>query len=155
MKKILICILTAALSAPMSADDWSYFILENTDGTIVQLTAIGTELTFEGTNIVATNAATGQTATIALADLSLMYFSDHNITTSIAGTETKASIGVHAGRITVSAPAGSHVTVYTTAGAVVADTTVGTDGATAISHTLPRGIYLVKINETATKISVR
>jgi hypothetical protein len=155
MKKSLITILATALSATAVADDLSFLTLERSDGTAVSLTAIGTELTFDGTNLVATNAATGQSATIALNDISVMYFAAKAVTTGISDTESTPHVAVRGGRIMVAAPAGAHVTVVTTAGAVIAEATVGGSSATPVSPALPRGIYIVKVNESATKVSVK
>ena len=84
-----------------------------------------------------------------------MYFSTKAITTSISGTESTAHVGVRAGRVIVSAPAGSHVTVVSTSGAVIAEATVTGNAETAVSPALPRGIYIVRVNESATKVSVK
>ncbi|MBQ7442724.1 MAG: hypothetical protein IJS59_02500 [Bacteroidaceae bacterium] len=159
MKKTLLTLATALCAASASADDYSYFVLQQTDGTCTPLTAVGTEITFSGGNLIATNTATGQSATIALTALKCMYFSTESITTGIDDTDdsrtTQAAVTTNAGRIYVAAEAGTRVTVVNVAGAVVAETTLATSAATAVTPVMQRGVYVVIVNNTATKIALK
>lgn len=159
MKKTLLTIAVALCAATASADDLSYFVLQQADGTCTPFTAVGTQLSFSGGNLVATNTATGQSVTIPLSALSTMYFSALEITTGVDDLDgtaaTEPVISVRAGRIFVAGEAGARVSVVNLAGAVVAETTLTSSASTAVTPALQRGVYVVKVNNTAKKIAVK
>lgn len=71
------------------AADYTYLTLVEQDGTKTSLTAVGLTITFNNGNLVATNADTSETKTIALSDLVSMNFSNSNETTGINSIEAE------------------------------------------------------------------
>lgn len=78
--------IAVALAGTMAAQaaDYKYLNIEKTDGTTHSLTAVGLNITYSDGNL---NAANGlETATIALSDISRMYFSVERNGTAIKST---------------------------------------------------------------------
>jgi hypothetical protein len=81
-KVILSMMATGVLTA--QADSFSFLTIEKTDGTAQSLTAVGLTINYSNGNLVATNGT--QSATIALTDISRMYFSNEQAITSAIST---------------------------------------------------------------------
>lgn len=155
MKKLLVLTMVLAACATVSAEDYTFLSFEKSDGSAVSLTAVGLTMTFSGQTVEATNATTGESVTLSLADLSSMYFSSSKITTAISTARSNATVTTSRGRIYVSGAAGAHVQVVAMSGMVVSDTSLATDAITAVTPQLQNGVYIIKVDETATKILVK
>ena len=82
MKKTIITMLIALVAICASAETYSYLKFTKTNGTTVTYSAQGLKLTYDNSNVTITNAE--GTATIALAEVQDMYFSNE------AGGDTPA-----------------------------------------------------------------
>jgi hypothetical protein len=89
MKKVFLISLAMAAAFSTKAADYTYLTLVEQDGTKTSLTAVGLTITFSNGNLVATNADTSETKTIALSDLVSMNFSNSNETTGINSIEAE------------------------------------------------------------------
>lgn len=139
MKRItlfLLFALTAVLGT--TAQSLDYLTFRTADGTEQSLTAVGLKLTFSDGQLVATG--NGETTTFSLTDLSSMFFSQ--TATSIAGiTDANATkVDIVNGQLKVTAPAGSRISVHSL------------DGRQANSNNLPKGVYLVRVNNQTLKV---
>jgi len=74
MKKTIILMLIALVAICASAETYSYLKFTKTNGSTVTYSAEGLKLTYDNTNVTVTNV--DGTATIALADVQDMYFSN-------------------------------------------------------------------------------
>lgn len=120
--------LTTILAGTLAtqAVNYSYLTIEQQDGTKLSIAAEGLTITFSNGSLVA-----GST-TISLTDLSRMYFSNTDETTS--GITT-----VKAEDLT-----GSNAEVYDLSGRRMPNTSA-----------LPKGIYVIKQNGTTKKVQVK
>lgn len=139
MKRItlfLLFALTAVLGT--TAQSLDYLTFRTADGTEQSLTAVGLKLTFSDGQLVATG--NGETTTFSLTDLSSMFFSQ--TATSIAGiTDANATkVDIVNGQLKVTAPAGSRISIHSL------------DGRQANSNNLPKGVYLVRVNNQTFKV---
>ena len=89
MKKVFLISLAMAAVLSIKAADYTYLTLVEQHGTKTSLTAVGLTITFSDGNLVAINANTSETKTIALSDLASMNFSTSNETTGISSIETE------------------------------------------------------------------
>ena len=74
MKKSIMTLTALMATASVHAEKYGYLAIASSDGTTQTLTAVGLEMTFAGGKLLASNATTGERATLTLADLSKMYF---------------------------------------------------------------------------------
>lgn len=134
MKKILLLVaLIATFATNVFADDYQYLTFAKSDGTTMSVEAQGLKITFSDGNLVATQG--GETTTIALTDLTKMYFSSEK-----TGIES------------IAAPAKD--ALYNVVS--VSGVGVGQFRSTEeINSQLPRGIYIVKKDGKSTKVIVR
>ena len=84
MKRTAFIAMLMAGTLTAQADNFTYLTIEKTDGTAQSLTAVGLTISYSEGNLVATNGT--ESATIALADVSRMYFSNEQATTGISKT---------------------------------------------------------------------
>lgn len=84
MKKTMTLLTALLASASVYSEGYGYLTLACGDGSEQTLTAVGLEITFSDGQLLASNATTGETATLVLADLAKMYF-----TPSKSGDEVK------------------------------------------------------------------
>ena len=81
MKKTIITMLIALVAICASAETYSYLKFTKTNGTTVTCSVEGLKITYDNTNVTATNAE--GTTTIALAEVRDMYFSNDGSTTPV------------------------------------------------------------------------
>ncbi len=74
MKKTIITMLIALVAMTISAETYNYLKFTKTNGSTLTYSVEGLKLTYDNTNVYVTNAET--TATIALAEVQDMYFSN-------------------------------------------------------------------------------
>ena len=84
MKRVVFTTMMMAGMLTAQADNFTYLTIEKTDGTAQSLTAVGLNLSYSGGNLIATNGT--ESATIALTEVSRMYFSNEQAITSAIST---------------------------------------------------------------------
>ena len=120
----------AVPTAALADDGYDYLVFSLQDGTSQSVAAVGTSITFCGTNAVVSNGSTE--FTLSLADLTSMFFSSDASTTGISAIETDGT----------SADNGEATEIYTLNGVRVDDMS-------------KRGVYIVKKNGKTFKQVVR
>lgn len=135
MKKVKrwIAAVVLAMAVPTAAladDGYDYLVFSLQDGTSQSVTAVGTSITFSGTNAVVSNGSTK--FTLSLADLTSMFFSSDASTTGISTIDADGT----------SADNGDATEIYTLNGVRVDDMS-------------KRGVYIVKKNGKTFKQVVR
>ena len=126
MKKVKrwIAAVVLAMAVPTAAladDGYDYLVFSLQDGTSQSVTAVGTSITFSGTNAVVSNGNTK--FTLSLADLASMFFSSDASATGISTIDADGT----------SADNGDATEIYTLNGVRVDDMS-------------KRGVYIVKKN---------
>ncbi len=126
MKKVKrwIAAVVLAMAVPTTAladDGYDYLVFSLQDGTSQSVTAVGTSITFSGTNAVVSNGSTK--FTLSLADLASMFFSSDASATGISTIDADGT----------SADNGDATEIYTLNGVRVDDMS-------------KRGVYIVKKN---------
>ena len=126
-----------ALHGTLSAQaaDYQYLTIEKKDGTALSITAVGLNITYADGKMTATNGT--ETATLALTDLSRMFFSNSKEATAIAAIEDLQPE--------------TAATVYDLSGRIVANEVLPS----ALSSQLRKGVYIVRQNTKTVKIQVK
>lgn len=138
MKRNIALLLFAAVAGTAMADSYDYLTFRTADGAEQSITAVGTKIVFTDGNLVATNGST--TITKSLSDMSAMYFAA--TASGIADVTTDAvSASIIDGRLSVTAPAGPAVSLYTADGRQLSTS----------SH-LDRGVYVVRVGSQTFKL---
>jgi hypothetical protein len=119
------------------ADNFTYLTIEKTDGTAQSLTAVGLNLSYSGGNLIATNGT--ESATIALTEVSRMYFSN----------EQAATTGISTVNTNTQQPTPNTLPdgIYNLQGHRVAELSQ--------RSTLRKGIYIIVENAQSKKIQVK
>lgn len=146
-------LLAVALMASTAAGaaNYGYLTFRQSDGTLQSLTALGLQMKFQDGNLVATQGT--ETLTLDAASLAAMFFSE-SATTGISSLQgTRSSVKATTGGISVTAAAGSRVLVSSVGGVLMANLTASSSGTTEVQ--LPKGVYVVSVNGTTTKIIVK
>ena len=117
------------------AADYQYLTIEKKDGTALSMTAIGLNITYANGKMTATNGT--ETATLALTELSRMFFSNTKDATAIATIEDLQPE--------------TAATVYDLSGRLVASEVMPS----ALSSQLRKGVYIVKQNTKTVQIQVK
>ena len=117
------------------AADYQYLTIEKKDGTALSITAVGLNITYADGKMTATNGT--ETATLALTDLSRMFFSNSKEATAIAAIEDLQPE--------------TAATVYDLSGRLVANEVLPS----ALSSQLRKGVYIVRQNTKTVKIQVK
>ena len=117
------------------AADYQYLTIEKKDGTALSMTAVGLNITYADGKMTATNGT--ETATLALTDLSRMFFSNSKEATAIAAIEDLQPE--------------TAATVYDLSGRLVANKVLPS----ALSSQLRKGVYIVRQNTKTVKIQVK
>ena len=116
------------------AIDYKYLTIEKNDGTAQTLTAVGLNITYADGMLTATNGS--ESATLALIDISRMFFTNTKDATAIADITTITDDGEAA--------------VFDLAGRQV------TEGRMQdVKARLRRGVYIIKLNSKTLKVQVK
>lgn len=133
MYRVLLLLFTIIGTSAVYADDYTYLTIVGQDGTKTSITAVGLTITFSDGNLLAANSKTGESATIALSNLTSLNFSTTNETTGINTIEREQK------------PALSDADgIYDLKGRKIPS-----------SETPSKGIYIVKKNKQANKIHIK
>lgn len=130
MKRFMILSVLVVTAAFARATDYKYLVLQQTDGTVIPLSADGLRLTFSDGNLVASDGTT-----VSLTSLSMMCFSEDAtaIETISNGNDVSA------------------VDVYTVSGVLVGRY----ESISAAQQALRSGLYVMKNNGGTQKIAVK
>ena len=150
MKRVVFTTMMMAGMLTAQADNFTYLTIEKTDGTAQSLTAVGLNLSYSGGNLIATNGT--ESATIALTEVSRMYFSNEQAaTTGISTVNTNTPLGR---RTLATSGTQEHPTpntlpdgIYNLQGHRVAELSQ--------RSTLRKGIYIIVENAQSKKIQVK
>lgn len=129
----------STLTATAQTSTFSYLTLQRTNGTEQSLMLDNLRITFSGNNLVATNGT--ETASIPLAEMQKMFFAAKPTAISEAAASEAISATISGGRLTVNAPKGTSVSVFSIDGR-----RMGTEG-------LTEGVYLVKVGGRTIKVT--
>lgn len=141
MKKPYLALsLFIASTAGVAAQSSDYLTFRDAKGSERSLSVDGLKITFEGGTLNAT-CATGE-ATFELSQLREMFFTA-TATGIAAATRDNTKVSIVGGRLRVDAPAGSRIAVFTA------------DGRQVDGRELPRGLYIVKVNDKTHKVIAR
>ncbi|EHG20963.1 hypothetical protein HMPREF9332_01912 [Alloprevotella rava F0323] len=152
MKRISILAAFLLLAVGAKAQTYSYLTFQQTDGTQKSLTANGLKITFSGNTLTATSAE--GTTTLPLTDLTKMFFaSEVSGVLNPTGGQTLVTIGE--GSISVSAPVGTTIRVYTTGGRLLTNFRKRWSGTEEICSGLERGLYFVSVGSVTSKVYIR
>ncbi|MBO4827344.1 MAG: hypothetical protein J5506_08950 [Prevotella sp.] len=90
IKQTFLLLLSLTLSATALADDsYDYLVFRLQDGTLQSVNAVGTTITFDGTNAVVTNGS--NRLTLPVANLASMFFSNDASATAIKSIDSDDS----------------------------------------------------------------
>ena len=152
MKRFSILAAFLLLAAGAKAQTYSYLTFQQTDGTQKSLTANGLKITFSGNTLIATSAE--GTTTLPLTGLTKMFFaSEVSGVLNPTGGQTLVTIGE--GSISVLAPVGITIRVYTTGGRLLANFRKRWSGTEEICSGLEHGLYLVSVGSVTSKVYIR
>lgn len=152
MKRISILAAFLLLAVGAKAQTYSYLTFQQTDGTQKSLTANGLKITFSGNTLTATSAE--GTTTLPLTGLTKMFFaSEVSGVLNPTGGQTLVTIGE--GSISVLAPVGTTIRVYTTGGRLLTNFRKRWSGTEEICSGLERGLYLVSVGSVTSKVYIR
>jgi len=87
MKRYLLIMIVLFGIAVAHAEEYTYLTIVEQDGTKTSMTAVGLSLSFSGENLTASNAYTGESKVIALANLVSMNFTNADETTGVETME--------------------------------------------------------------------
>ena len=137
MKRVVFTTMMMAGMLAAQADNFTYLTIEKTDGTAQSLTAVGLNLSYSGGNLIATNGT--ESATIALTEVSRMYFSN----------EQAATTGISTVNTNTQQPTPNTLPdgIYNLQGHRVAELSQ--------RSTLRKGIYIIVENAQSKKIQVK
>ena len=137
MKRVVFTTMMMAGMLTAQADNFTYLTIEKTDGTAQSLTAVGLNVSYSGGNLIATNGT--ESATIALTEVSRMYFSN----------EQAATTGISTVNTNTQQPTPNTLPdgIYNLQGHRVAELSQ--------RSTLRKGIYIIVENAQSKKIQVK
>lgn len=149
MKKIILTTLALVAAVTAIGADYNYLTVRQQDGTEQQLPVDGLVITFTDELLQASGSTT---ASFQLSSLDAMYFSEGDTNGIMESAKAVSTLRLNGRMLQVSAPAGAQVVIANVGGMLVDRYTAGND---AINTPLRPGIYIVKINNQATKINVK
>lgn len=142
MKYLLLVLMLTLGVATASAQNYDYLILQQADGKVQGIATDGLKLTFENGNLVADNGKDSKS--VPLGNMKRLYFtSDITAVGSVTADEGRIDVSVTDGKLHVNAPEGSKVNVYSL------------DGRQVPAEKLPKGVYVVRVNDKAFKVLAR
>ena len=115
--------------ATAHAEEYTYLTIVEQDGTKTSMTAVGLSLSFNGENLTASNAYTGESKVIALTNLVSMNFSNADETTGLQSLRADLP---------------GDDAVYTLQGQQLSS-----------GRQLPKGIYIIRRGNVTQKLQVR
>lgn len=137
-KKYFATLLLLATATAAGAQSYDYLTFRDAAGNEHSLPAEGLKITFDAGRLKAVGATAE--ADFDLSQLREMYFSTEPVTGIAAATADDVRVSIVGGRLRVTAPAGSRVSVYSA------------DGRKASAESLSHGVYFVKVNDKTYKV---
>lgn len=152
MQRIFTLAAFLLLTMGAKAQTYSYLTFQHTDGTQKSLTANGLKITFSGNTLTATSME--GTTTLALTDLSKMFFTSE-VSGVLNPTDGQTLVTIGERSVSVSAPVGTTIRVYTTDGRLLTTFRKRWNGTEEICAGLERGLYLVSVGSVTSKVYIR
>lgn len=156
MKKrfFLFCVSLLVMGGTSWADDYSYLTIQQNNAgnseTSVVLSSLS-KITFNNGSMQLYNATGTSLGTYSLSDLNMMYFSA--TATAIQSVNTNQSSSVFSnGVLKIDATSGSKISLYQTSGTMVKSFSSAAEESEINMGSLPKGVYLLKVNDKVTKI---
>ena len=137
------------MAATAFSADYNYLTVKQLDGTEQHLPVDGLVITFTDELLQASGSTT---ASFPLSTLDAMYFSEGDTNGIMESAKAMSMLRLNGRMLQVSAPEGTQVIIANVGGMLIDRYTAGND---AINTPLRPGIYIVKINNQATKINVK
>ena len=129
MKRYFLIMIVLFGIAVAHAEEYTYLTIVEQDGTKTSMTAVGLSLSFSGENLTASNAYTGESKVISLANLVSMHFTNADETTGLQSLRADLP---------------SADAVYTLQGQQQPS-----------DKPLPKGIYIIRKGNVTQKLQVR
>lgn len=154
MKKLFILFALACTATTAAlAEGYDYMVFRQSSGAMQSVDAMGLKIVFHDGQLIATPKS-GEPLSIGLEEMAAMRFSTEAVT-GIGSVKQQTSLSVQ-GRILVMAlPSRCHAVVATPSGIVVAQHYTAGKAETFATRPLASGVYIVKTNNTTTKILVK
>jgi hypothetical protein len=136
------------------ADDYSYLTIQQNDaGNTEASVALSSlrKITFSNGAMELYNASGASLGTYTLSDLNMMYFSATPTGIQNANTNQFSAI-LSNGTLKINATVGSRISLYQTCGALVKSFSSAAEESEINMSSLPKGVYLLKVNSKVTKI---
>lgn len=134
------------------ATDYGYLTFQQSDGTLTSFVAKGLKMTFADGKLIATQGT--RTASLDLASLSAMYFSNDGTATIQTLRENNRNVIVKGRNIYVCPDTDAKIELYSLDGTLKKSRQIGA-GQTATLSTPVGGLYIVSVNGVKTKALVR
>ena len=136
------------------ADEYSYLTIQKNDAsnseTSVALASLS-KITFSNGSLILSNAYGTTIGTYNLSELNKMFFASQ--ATAIENISTdKMSIALQEGVLRISSDPGSNIRLYQTSGVLVKSFSSSASESEINMSSLPKGIYLLRINNQVKKI---
>lgn len=149
----LFCLLIMA-GIVSRADDYSYLTIQknNTgnDESSVALSSLS-KITFSNGAMSLYDASGNRLGIYTLSDLNLMYFS--NSATAVESLSVNSeSVVLQNGILKINSSAGSKISLFQSSGALVKSLSASDAESEINMSSLPKGIYLLKVNDQVTKV---
>lgn len=138
-----------SVSASVSADSYSCLTINGTSGESNYAISSITKITFDELNMILWNGAE-QMATLPLSSLDKMQFT--NNPAGIDAVEMAPKTSLRDGVLYIQAKSGSRITLFNLRGMAVKEITASSDETEINLRGLQKGVYVVKVNDSATKI---
>lgn len=152
MKRVLFSIAVLLLGLSAQAQSFDYLTFRAADGTERSMSIDGLRITFVDGQMVAANLS--ESFSTSLAELSQMFFAE--APTAIKGVVAEAAhLSFDGGLLSVNAPQGGKICIYSADGRLVSQHVKQANGAEQIPLTLLCGVYIVNVNGVTTKLTVR
>lgn len=149
MKKTVLTTMAMLVAVTAMSADYNYLTVRQQNGTEQHLPVDGLVITFTDELLQVSGSST---ASFPLSTLDAMYFSEGATDGIMESAQSMSTLRLNGRMLQVSAPAGSQVVIANVGGMLVDRYTAGND---AINTPLRPGIYVIKINNQATKINVK
>lgn len=147
--KTILTAFTMGFCVSAWADSYAYLTVNTTSGASDYEISSISKITFDAQSMILWNGDT-QLGSLPLATLEKMRFSDSPA--GISALELAPRTRVSGDVLYVSAESGSRITLFNMRGMTVKEVTASASETEISLRALPKGVYVVKVNDTATKL---
>jgi len=154
IRTFLTTLLIGAIAATAKADNYAYLTVDKQGAeTSFEVNSIS-KITFDATNMIL-HLTNGTTHEMPLNSLTKMFFSEQEAAGIAAINNDGTSIRMEGGTVKIQAQGGAHITIYNSAGGVVKSLSSSTDNTDVNIGNIPKGIYIIRVNDKAQKVLKR